>query len=401
VADTAASPVDLVGVIGGEWFGSAATSAVAAATVVAGAARHLDSLSDSVVARRVELTGGVDGFVDLVDGLRRAGERVCVLASGDPGFFGLARLAAARLGRSNLVVHPAPSAVAVAFARLGLSWDDALVVSAHGRPLDALSETVLRHPKVAVLVSPDNPPEALGRHLVDGDCPPRSVAVLSKLGERDERLWEGDLPALATSAFDPLSVVILLAPSVSGVPGGPGLAWGLDDDTFVHRQGMITKAEVRAVALGKLDLPAAGVLWDVGAGSGSVSAECSRLSPGLKVFAVERRPDDVARIRQNVSGTGVTVVEGEAPAALGSLPDPDRVFVGGGGEKVLAATLERLRPGGTVVATFAAIDRAAAAARVLGSVVQVSVSRGVPVGESVSMRLSAENPVFVCWGPTP
>ena len=164
---------------------------------------------------------------------------------------------------------------------------------------------------------------------------------------------------------------------------------------------MITKAEVRAVALGKLALPGAGVLWDVGAGSGSVAVECSRLAPGLRVFAVERRADDAERLRANARGTGVVVVEGEAPAALAGLPDPDRVFLGGGGLNVLESVMDRLRPGGLVVATYAALDRAAAAASRLGQLVQVAVSRGAPLGGSGALRLAAENPVFVCWGPEP
>ncbi|HEY8543579.1 MAG TPA: precorrin-6Y C5,15-methyltransferase (decarboxylating) subunit CbiT, partial [Acidimicrobiales bacterium] len=160
------------------------------------------------------------------------------------------------------------------------------------------------------------------------------------------------------------------------------------------------------VALGKLALPPVGVLWDVGAGSGSVALECARLAPGLRVFAVERNPDDVVRLRANEREAGiggaavVQVVEGEAPAALADLPDPDRAFVGGGGLSVLDAVLDRLRPGGVVVATYATLATAAAAAERLGDLVQVQVSRGVPVGPGGALRLAAENPVFVCWGPS-
>jgi precorrin-6Y C5,15-methyltransferase (decarboxylating) len=154
------------------------------------------------------------------------------------------------------------------------------------------------------------------------------------------------------------------------------------------------------VALGKLDLPPSGVLWDVGAGSGSVGIECGRLRPGLDVFAVERDPAQVARIRSNAARhrVNVTVTEGAAPDALVELPTPDRVFVGGGGTEVLAAVLGRLRPTGVVVATYAIVDRAVAAAAMLGNVVELSVSRGVSTG-GLGVRLRAENPVFVCWGP--
>jgi precorrin-6Y C5,15-methyltransferase (decarboxylating) len=163
---------------------------------------------------------------------------------------------------------------------------------------------------------------------------------------------------------------------------------------------MITKAEVRAITLGKLDLPHVGVLWDVGAGSGSVAIEAARLAPQLCVFAVETDDKSVDRIRANAAdhGVDIEVVHGRAPEALSPLPDPDRVFVGGGGISVLDTALARLRPGGVVVANYALLDRAAAAWQRLGNLVEVSVARGVATGEA-GVRLSAGNPVFVCWGP--
>ena len=391
-----AGSVALVGLHGGEWFGAAAGRALREASVLVGARRHLDALTEVSAAKRVELSGDLGQVLDDVARFRDGGESVCILASGDPGFFGFARVVGGRLGADRLSVHPAPSSVALAFARLALPWDDAIVVSAHGRPVEPAVDAVHSHPKVAVLCGPDAPPEELGRRLVQGGCAPRAVAVVSRLGEPDESEWRGDLAGLAARHFDPLSVAIFHAPDASS--SGPALAWGRPDSEFAHRDGMITKAEVRAVVLGKLRLPTAGVLWDVGAGSGSVVAECCRLAPGLRAFAVEKRADDVERLRQNLSGTAATIVAGTAPKVLADLPDPDRVFVGGGGIGVLQAALGRLRPGGVVVATYASIGRAAEAANLLGQVVQVSISRGVPIGEE-SVRLAAENPVFVCWGP--
>jgi precorrin-6B C5,15-methyltransferase / cobalt-precorrin-6B C5,C15-methyltransferase len=403
---SAAPPIVIVGFLGDECFGRGAIAALQAADVVLGTGRLLEALPADAGGKRIDLPGSVDEILDLVAERRALGERVCLLASGDPGFFGIVRVASGRFGPEALEIHPAPSSVAVAFARAGIHWDDAVVVSAHGRPLAAAVEVAQREAKVAVLTAPDQPPEALGRALLDACCGPRRITVCSRLGHDDEAVTHTDLDGLAAGSFPPLSVVVLQAPraldvgdETLGGGGGPTLAWGRADDVYDHRAGMITKAEVRAVALGKLALPAAGVLWDVGAGSGSVAIECSRLAPGLRVFAIERRSDDVDRLRQNASGTGVVVVEGEAPAILAELPDPDRVFVGGGGLNVLESVMGRLRPGGVVVATYAALDRAAAAATRLGHVVQVAVSRGVPLGGSGALRLAAENPVFVCWGP--
>jgi precorrin-6Y C5,15-methyltransferase (decarboxylating) len=371
VGDVPAAPVDADLVIGG----------------------HRQLASAPAGARTLAIEGDVRAVLDAV-----AAEpgTVCVLASGDPGFFGIVRPLAARFGAEALDVHPAPSSVSLAFARLGLAWDDAVVVSAHGRPLEDAARVAAGAGKAAVLVSPTAPPEALGKELLALGCGPRTVAVCTDLGLDSERIERTDLDGLAAGRFDPLSVVVLLAGD--GV-GEKSLAWGLPESAFAHRAGMVTKAEVRAVVLGKLDLPPAGVLWDIGAGSGSVGIECARLAPGLDVYAVERNADDCTRVRENAAAHGVllTVVDGEAPAALRDLPDPDRVFVGGGGLVVLDAVLDRLRPGGTVVAAYAALDRAAAAAERLGNLAQVGLARGeqLPGG---GWRLAAENPVFVVWG---
>lgn len=392
------APVHLVGLVGGEWFGAAAGEALESADVITGDPRHLDPLPEELPGRRIEAPGSVGGWIEMIDQWSAAGESVCAVVSGDPGFFGLGRLAAARFGKS-LRIYPAVSSVSLAFARARTSWDDAIVVSSHGRPIEHAVTAVMEHPKVAVLCSPDNPPQALARALLESCCTDRRMIVASRIGEPDERNWEGDLRALAVERFDGLSVVVAMLPNDASQPG-PGIRWGLPEELFDHRAGMITKAEVRAVALGKLSLPATGVMWDVGAGSGSVSYECAALAPALRIFAIERRLDDVERMQRNLAGTSVEVVTGEAPASLASLPDPDRVFIGGGGITVLDEVLARLQTGGTVVATFASFGRAAAAAERLGHVVQISVSRGARSGQDGSFRLEAENPVFVCWGPT-
>ncbi len=397
--------ISLVGLIGGECFGFAARRALSEATVLVGAPRHLAALPSGLPGRPVKLQGSLGDVLDGVEAGRDSGEKVCVVVSGDPGFFGLARLARARFGAGGVAVHPAPSSVALACARAGLAWDDAVVVSAHGRPLDAAVDAILAHAKVAVLTSPDQPPESVGRALLahgspDRDGPARNVIVASRIGEPGEQVWYGDTAGLAAGRFDPLSVVLCTAPEPRPVAGaGPIWTWGLPEAAYRHRDGMITKAEVRAIVLGKLRLPAAGVLWDIGAGSGSVAAEAARLAPALRVFAVERRADAVADLRRNLAGTAATIVPAAAPESLSGLPDPDRVFVGGGGLGVLDATLSRLRPGGTVVATYTGIDRAAAGAARLGHLVQIAVNRGVPIAGTASVRLQAENPVFVCWGP--
>ena len=391
------APIDLVGVHGGAWFGPAAGDAIQRADVVAGSVRHLAAVAVAGSATKVEMGGDLGVFLDQVADWRASGRRVCLLASGDPGFFGLGRLALARFGPGAVRIHPAPSSAALAFAAAGVHWDDAVVVSAHGREPHAAVAAVGRSHKAAVLCSPACPPEELGRLVLAAGTGDRSVTVASRLGEPDSAVWHGSVEEMADGRYDPLSVVVLVA---AAPDRGATLAWGRPESEFAHRGGMITKAEVRAVALGKLALSPTGVMWDVGAGSGSVSVEAAGLAPGLRIYAVERSSADLPQLHANVEGTAVTVVPGPAPEVLDGLPDPDRVFIGGGGLPVLEAVLDRLRPGGRVVASYASLARAAEAAGRLGDMVQVSISRGVAAGPDGSMRLAAENPVFVCWGPS-
>lgn len=397
---TGTSLISVVGVVG-ELFGPDARAALQAATVVVGSTRQLVAVSDlhGRTVEQIELRGPLTALFATITDRADAGQRVCILASGDPGFFGIVGALSEHVGRERLVVHPAPSSVSLAFARIGLPWDDATVVSVHGRPLPAALERMVG-PKLAVLTSPDNPPEAVGAALLESHHVARDVFVLSHLGEAEEVVFRTDVEGLANGHFDPLSVVVLIGHDRPAHQAP--LSWGLPESAFSHRNGMITKAEVRAVALGKLALPSTGVLWDVGAGSGSISVECARLRPALHVIAVERNTEDAERITANAQRHGATVdvVCGTAPQSLADLPDPDRVFVGGGGLDVLDTALTRLRPGGVVVASYALMERAGQAHKRLGNLVQISVSRGVATGE-LGARLSAENPVFVCWGPQP
>lgn len=389
----------VVGAHGGQYFGDAARRAVDEADVLVGSARHLRFV-ETRQREVIEMRGGLHGILDQIGSCVRDGRTVCVTSSGDPGFFGIVRLLAERFGHGAIEVHPAPSSVSLAFARIGLTWDDAVVVSAHGRSSDAAIEAILRHPKVAVLTAPQQPPQHLGQRLLDRNPPPRDVLIATRLGEPDECVATTDIAGLALGEFDPMSVVLFVDPAASK-PDAASLKWGIAESEFAHRGGMITKSEVRAVALGKLDLPVSGVLWDVGAGSGSVAIECARLRPRLQVIAVERNAVDADRIRDNARAHGVSidVVTGDAPSVLAGLADPDRVFIGGGGLDVLDACLERLPFDGTIVATHVLLDRASHAWRRLGNIVEVSVARGRPIADGV--RLEALNPVFVTWGPTP
>ncbi|HEY6759419.1 MAG TPA: precorrin-6y C5,15-methyltransferase (decarboxylating) subunit CbiE [Baekduia sp.] len=374
---------------------------LAGAALVAGGARQLEALAPAGV-RTVVLGGGVGVDLALADVVGCDGPCV-VLASGDPGFFGIVRALRRRGGDERVVVHPAPSSVAMAFARLGLPWDDALVVSAHARdPRPALA-VALRHPKVGILTDGTATPGWFAERLVGSD---RRLAVAERLGEADERVVRGTPEEIvAAGAFAQPNVVVSLGAGVVDDARGP--AWALPEDAFDHRAGMITKREVRAVALAALGPRVGELVWDVGCGSGSVAVECARL--GAAVVAVDTNADAVVRTRRNAErfGVPVRVVEGRAPGVLAGLPEPDAVFVGGGGEELEAivdccAALPTVR---RVVVTLALVERAGpvlerlAAGGFAAEGTLVSASRLAPLAGG--HRLAATNPVFVATGRRP
>jgi precorrin-6Y C5,15-methyltransferase (decarboxylating) len=427
-APVTASPITVVGIADDrpELLAPEARQALTEADVVVGGRRELWLWRwwvQQAATRHVQDVVEVGDDPDELAGAVRqratgTGLRVCVLVPGDPGFFGVVGALDKVVDRHDLRIVPGPSAVSLSFSRLGLPWEDCTVLAVDAVSLADTANVVRTARKAAVLTSPSAPPEALGRALVEAGAAMDLVAVCSRLGSADEGVTELTLTQLSAGRFDPRSVVVLLGPGIVPMTGWtPGratqasgaaagsvadqvLAWGLPDTAFAHRTGAMTKAEIRSVVLGKLALPAAGVLWDVGAGSGSVAVECALLRPGLTVLAVEEGAEDAASVTSNAMalGAAVHVVNGRAPEALGGLPAPDRAFVGGGGIDVLEATLEALRPGGRVVATFSAIERALAAADMLGNLVQIGVGRGEHAPER-GWRLTARDPVFVVWGP--
>ncbi|GHB29496.1 precorrin-6y C5,15-methyltransferase subunit CbiE [Streptomyces viridiviolaceus] len=384
---------------------------LAGAELVVGGRRHLDAVRLPGTAERVVL-GPLAPALDTVAEYVGKERPVVVLASGDPGFFGIVRALAERFGPERLDVRPGVSSVAAAFARVGLPWDDAVVASAHGRELRTAVNVCRAHPKVAVLTGPGTGPAELGAAL---RADPRILVVASGLGSARERV-ERVTPAEAAARDWGTAVSVVLCLDERRALGpvravaGPlveSAGWALDEAAFAHRDSMITKFEVRALALARLGPRPGDLVWDVGAGSGSVGVECARL--GAAVTAVEKTRDGVERIRANAAahGVDVRVVHGAAPAVLSDLDDPDAVFVGGGGRElpaVVTACARRARR--SVVVAMAALDRVPAArAALLGAGLEcdgvlLQSSRLAPLPGDVT-RLAATNPVFLLWGVRP
>ncbi|HEV3001604.1 MAG TPA: precorrin-6y C5,15-methyltransferase (decarboxylating) subunit CbiE [Solirubrobacteraceae bacterium] len=398
----AATRIAVLGVHGGR-VAPEAEHLLRDARLVVGGRRQLEALAPAG-AERVAITADLGPAVAALDGCAGG---ACVLASGDPGFFGIVRVLRERLGGDRLDVHPAPSSVAVAFARVGTPWDDALVVSAHARRPEAALHVAMRHPKVAILTDRSAPPAWFARRLVGHR---ERMTVAERLGEPGERVVTGSPEELAgLDAADPNVVLVWdedapgagRSPMAPPRPGADG--WALPEDAFEHRAGMVTKREVRAVALARLGPGVGDLIWDVGCHSGSVAIEAARL--GAAAIGVDHDPEAVALARRNAAAHGVRVrlLEGAAPAILADLPDPDGAFVGGGGTDladVLDVCARRARR--VVVVTLAVVERAGPAldrlraAGLEADAVMVNASRLRPMPGG--HRLAPENPVVVVTG---
>jgi precorrin-6Y C5,15-methyltransferase (decarboxylating) len=384
---------------------SRAANAVARAQVLVGGERHL-AFFPQFTGERIVLKSGISAALDRVAEL--AGEHsVCVLASGDPLFFGIGALVVKKLGREHVEVIPQPSSVQWAFARAGLSWDDASFVSVHGRSTEGFVTRLKTMSKVAVLTDEESSPPRLASRLIEHGDTAWDAWVCEDLAGPGERVRAFSLSDLAACPdVRPLNVLILARSDAAWRP--PLAIPFLHEDTFAKRmpkKGLITKREVRVLSLAAMQLRADSVVWDVGAGSGSVSIEAAMLTLRGRVYAIEVDPEGIGICRENVRAHGVDnvrIIAGRAPDALASLETPDAVFVGGSKgsmDDIIAVGLDRLRPGGRLVVNAITLENVGETYRTLRArglipeVTLLNVSRGEPL--ATYLRYEALNPVHI------
>lgn len=389
-------------------LGAQALHVVEEARSLYGGTRHLAMFPDHV-ARRMDLsTHFTEALGELVSGA--CGPDTVVLASGDPMLFGIGATLARHLGpdaSDRIEVFPHPSSVHLAFAALAEPWHDAVVLSAHGRPLQPVLAAAMPAQRFAVLLDPEHTASATARALLEAGMEDADAAVCEHLGGEGQRVTRDTLTCIANGAFADLAVLVVLR-TAEAVAHYRRSAIPVEE--FEHRDGMITKPEVRALAIASLRLAPTDTLWDVGAGSGSVAIEAALALPLGRVFAVERDAAQVEFIRANrvrLRTPQVEVVHAEAPAALTALPDPDAVFVGGGGEsliEIVRAACARLRPGGRIAVTLVTLEHlapllACAPAAWRTAVAQLAIAHGVPL--AAGTRLDPANPVFLVTAEAP
>ena len=343
------------GITGWEGFGAKALEVINRAEVLIGHQRHLDIFPDFPGEKQA-----LEELSIMLDYLKSTEKRVVVLGSGDPNFFGIARFLLRNLPKERVEIFPNVTSIQYAFARIREPWDDAIFVSVHGRGLKGAIDRIVAAEKAAVLTDATNTPAMIARELIHRGADGFEAWLCEDMGLPTEKFTRTDVRGLAEMTASPLNILILIKAWELNLQHYPVI--GIDDDEFATAKKLITKQEVRSVTLGKLKLQDDLVMWDIGAGSGSVSIEASNLMPNGKIYALEKNPQYLVFIRDNLKkfvARNVMLIESYAPEGLEELPDPDRVFIGGSGgmlEEIIDAVDRRLKAEGVIVLNAVTLD---------------------------------------------
>lgn len=372
------------------------------------------SLMPELKAERFRIGADLQEVVRAVE--NNSAKRMVMVAGGDPLFYGVARYLCDRLGKDRFEVVPHVSSMQLAFARVKESWEEAYLTNLATHSLEEVLDRIRSAEVVGLFTSEKHDPPAVARQLVARGLDYFRAYVCENLGAPDERVTQGELADIQGMEFSPLNVMILKrkagrpdAPPLAPALGrGPHRRFGNPDELFAQsrpKSGLITQAEVRAISLAQLDLQPGSIVWDIGAGSGSVAIEAAQLAhPGI-VYAIEQDAADYHLILSNAQRFGVgnlKAIHGTAPAVFADLPAPDAVFVGGTGHEVgrlLDAAYAALRPAGRLVinvATLESLNTTYAALKNLTHPVHlllVNISRGTEQLET--LRFEAVNPTFL------
>jgi precorrin-6Y C5,15-methyltransferase (decarboxylating) len=391
-----------VGIAGQEGFSRRVIDLIAGAEILLGGERQLRLFPD-FPGQKVTIGDNLAAIVEL---LNKTSKRAVVLASGDPLFFGIGRYLLRNLPAEELEFVPNVSSVQYAFAKIKVPWDDAVFVSVHGRGLKAAVDRIVANDKAAILTDEKNNPAAIAAELIRRGRDGFAAWLCENLGTPEERIRSTDVHGLLEIEAAPLNVLILIKEYEAAGEYVPTL--GIPDEDFATVKKLITKEEIRVITLAKLKLRHDMVLWDIGAGSGSVAIEADHLLPNGRIFAVERNPQCREFIKENLkrfNARNVTLVEDDAPGCLESLPDPDRVFIGGSGGNlwgILEAADSRLAAGGRIVLNAVTLDTLTAATEFFENagyqleVTTVNIARTRPLTDY--KMFEAYNPVYVVVG---
>ncbi|WP_419781286.1 precorrin-6y C5,15-methyltransferase (decarboxylating) subunit CbiE [Maridesulfovibrio sp.] len=380
---------------------------ISTADILSGGKRLLANFPE-FKGKKIPFASPLKDYARTLEKQLQKGKKVVLLADGDPLLFGIAASLIPLLGEQNVTITPAPSAVQIGAARLGMSWKNFEIVSLHGRDdYSPLFGAMQCKKDCAVYTDSINTPQVISKRLVDKGIDNYSMAVMAQLETPDEVVAQGSPESFLNFDCTDLNIVILTAENKEhSTP-----LFGRTDESFIKEKGLITKFPVRAAGIALLDLRGGQTVWDLGAGCGSVAIEASFIGEGARFFAVEKDPRRVGMIKENVRNLRawtVEVVRGEMPQALQNLPDPDRIFMGGGigrDDSVIRKAAKRLVPGGRLVVhaiLMGSIQRTRDLFEELGwawQSMQIQASTSDKLAGDI--RYKAHNPVTILWADKP
>jgi precorrin-6Y C5,15-methyltransferase (decarboxylating) len=379
-----------IGEDGIEALSPAARALLAQAHLVVGGARHL-ALAGPLAAETMAWPSPLADAIPKI--LARRGSPVCVLASGDPFFYGVGTLLSAHVGPQEMQCFPAPSAFSLAGARLNWSLQECCLMSLHGREFERIIPALQPHAKILCLSWDETTPPRLAKLLCQRGLGQSRIVVMEAMGAQRERTRATTAEAFRLEGIDPMNLVALeIAATAQSriLPVANGLA-----DSWFETDGQLTKREVRAVALSSLAPKRGELLWDVGAGSGSIAIEWLLSDPANRAIAIETRADRASLIRRNAENLGVPQIEiitGRAPEAFANLPRPQAIFIGGGASdaNLLDTSYAVLPPGGRLVVNAVTLETEAELIRQCkgqgGELLRIEIARAEPLGSLRAWR---------------
>jgi len=407
---TSEHPVSIIGIgdDGLDALSNPVRQLVLSADILMGSERTLSLVSEATGKR---LVVGTD-MDEVIDQITEAGDaKVVFLVSGDPLFYGLARFVCERLGQDRCNIYPHVSSMQLAFARVKESWDEAYLTNLANHSLDAVLEKIRVANKVGLFTTEEVGPAEVAHELLRRSIDYFTVYVCENLGARNERVTRGTVSEIAKQSYNSLNVMVLVRnsddpdqarePTVRSFLGNP-------DEEFIQstpKHGLLTPAEVRAIAIAQMALTSRSIIWDVGAGCGSVSVEAAQLAPAGHVYAIEKDPEDEDLIRQNAERFGITNVSpilGSAPEVWAALPDPDAVFIEGSGREIARISelaFDRLRSGGRLIANVVSVQSLDEVTQSLATRTfhvntwMINIARGK--SQLAHLRFIALNPTFL------
>lgn len=396
-----------IGINGKDDLSDKALKIIEGSDILFGGERHLSCFPD-FKGERFAIKSNLKDVVHHIKDNKN--KRITVLASGDPCFYGIADYLIKNLGKNDVEIIPNISSMQWAFAKIKEPWHDAEIISSHGREdFGNIIKTATCSNKIGIFTSNGDEPKKIAEALVKEGIKDFDVYICENIGSLDEKIAAYSLKDAASKTFSPLNIMILLKSKTAFLDKRlTDSIFGFPDEFFSHSNGMITKGEIRAISIAKMRLRDDSVVWDIGAGSGSIAIEAGRIARNGKVYSIEKKHERIEQIKENIknfSMNNIKIIEGEAPGCLKGLLEPDAVFIGGSSGRlktILEVCSKSMKNKGRIIINAITLDTLKTATDSLKwlsmpfEIVSVNIAKSKGISDSIFFE--AQNPVYIISG---